>query len=354
VVGACCSAVIQLAVSDSLTDNKELPVVTVESSATPKAPTGGGQRSEFRTGTGSRIEVEGTLGFLASSNLSFSLDLNSPKSAVRRRLARSQLESTSLGHSPLKSSRWVSVSLCDKILGMKYFLSIVGDSFSRAAGQVLGVLLVLLILVALTIPVYLIMKRRTGRTSTFALDMVETLVSKPTPVSQLPPESRQMLSRLRTAEVVTATFYEYLLGVLMVLATGLMAYIYLNLPNDGNRALELAYIGILYAIGMLWMASQLRSARRRRFQSTDDAPSPPNSVSPARSPISMTIRSSPQVQFIDNQGLDRAQNCLDSGGSLDEACGLVDPKYRSMNNVMQKLFQKAVEAALQQRRTPSP
>jgi hypothetical protein len=62
----------------------------------------------------------------------------------------------------------------------------------------------------------------------------------------------------------------------------------------------------------------------------------------ARSAISMTIRSSPQAQFIDNQGLDRAQNCLDSGGSLDEACGWVDPKYRSMNKVMQKLFQKAV------------
>jgi hypothetical protein len=75
-------------------------------------------------------------------------------------------------------------------------------------------------------------------------------------------------------------------------------------------------------------------------------------LSGMRSKINVSFQTSPRVQFIDNQALDRAQQHLDSGGSLEEACALADPRYHSMNSIMQGLLKKAMEAALEQRRKP--
>jgi hypothetical protein len=104
------------------------------------------------------------------------------------------------------------------------------------------------------------------------------------------------------------------------------------------------YGGVAYALGMLWMTAQIFSMLRRISP-------PPDMLSGMRSRINVTFQSSPQVQFIDDQALTRAQQHLSGGGSLDDACALVEPRYRSMNGVMQQVFRKAIEAALEQRRT---
>jgi hypothetical protein len=157
-----------------------------------------------------------------------------------------------------------------------------------------------------------------------------------------------LLHRLDSVERVVGRVYEFVLYLLVAGMTGLAAFLYVVLPDDGNRDFLLLYGGVVYGLGMLWATSQIFAVRRRRNRQPD----PDNLISALRSKINVTIESSPQVSFIDDAALDRAQRQLDAGGTLDEACAAIDPRYRAMNRLMKGLFQKAVEAALQQRRKP--
>jgi hypothetical protein len=175
-----------------------------------------------------------------------------------------------------------------------------------------------------------------------------TTVRPDPPVSTSTPQPwddrrEELLRHLDVAERGLGRFYVVLLCVLMAAATGAMVYLYLRAPNDGNRDFLLLYGGVAYAIAMAWMMAQMFSVMRRISP-------PPDFFSGMRSRINVTFQSSPQVQVIDDAALSRAQQRLDSGGTLDEACAAIDPRYLSMNGAMQQIFRKAVEASLEQRR----
>jgi len=128
--------------------------------------------------------------------------------------------------------------------------------------------------------------------------------------------------------------------------TGLAAFFYFVLPDDGKRDFLLLYGSVAYGIGMLWASSQIVSVRRRLHREPDRD----RIASLLRSKINVTVESSPQVHFVDDAALDRAQRHLDGGGSMDEACAALDPRYRAMNGIVRSVFKKAVETALEHRK----
>jgi hypothetical protein len=126
-------------------------------------------------------------------------------------------------------------------------------------------------------------------------------------------------------------------------ATGAIVFVYFKAPDEASRQSVVLFGGAVYAMGMLWAAAQLFSVLRRISP-------PPDMVSGIRPRINISYQSSPQVQFLDDAALGRAQQHLDRGGTVDDACALAEPRYRSMDTAMQKIFRTAVEAALEQRR----
>ncbi len=273
------------------------------------------------------------------------------------------LERSTTGGVELKSVK----TLADHRIAMDQFRQMVQPALGQAMGSVLGSLVVFaaifLLVLLVVLPLYFILRQRgPGRTG-ITFQMGSTPIAsgqglpnrdplgrpdnwQPQPTGQ-PWEDRreQLLHNLDTVERGVSRFYVVLLCLIMAGLTGVAVAFYLKVPDDGNRDFLLMYGGIVYLIGMLWAASQLFSVMRRLSP-------PPDVLSGMKSRINVSFQTSPQVQFIDNQALDRAQQHLDSGGSLEEACALMDSKYRSMNSVMQGVFKKAVEVALEQRRKP--
>lgn len=140
-------------------------------------------------------------------------------------------------------------------------------------------------------------------------------------------------------------FYIVFVCFLMAAITGVAVFLYLSVPaKDPNRDFLILYGGGLYIAGMLWGCTQLTRAMRR----ISGSPSFPMSLATPR--IHVKFQTTPQMEFIGNDALDRAQKHLDAGGSIEEACALADPKYNSMNAMMQKIFQAAIQASIDERR----
>jgi hypothetical protein len=163
----------------------------------------------------------------------------------------------------------------------------------------------------------------------------------------LSPKQQALLNGLDATEQVVARIYQGLLWLVILGGTALGAYLYQHLADEGSRQFFLFYGGIVYLIGMLWASAQLRSIHRRLHP----RPDPDDVFEALRSKVNVQVESSPQVRFVDNEALNRAENHLNQGGTLDEACALMDPRYGAMSGMMQTLFRTAVEAALEQRRS---
>jgi hypothetical protein len=166
------------------------------------------------------------------------------------------------------------------------------------------------------------------------------------PARNLSSKQQALMNGLDATEQVVAHIYQGLLWLVILGGTALGAYLYQHLADEGSRQFFLFHGGIVYLIGMLWASAQLRSIHRRLHP----RPDPDDVLEALRSKVNVQVESSPQVRFVDNEALDRAENHLKPGGTLDEACALMDPRYGAMSGTMQKLFRTAVEAAIEQRR----
>jgi hypothetical protein len=152
---------------------------------------------------------------------------------------------------------------------------------------------------------------------------------------------KEFLRTLDSVERVVATIYMGLLAIVFVAATAAMAWICLEYPDDGNRDFMLFYGGAIYLVGVATLATQVIGTRRRLSGRAE-----PGLLDQLRSKIQFTVQSSPDVRFVDAAALERARRHMAAGGTLDEACALIDPRYRQMSGWKQSVFCKAVEMAL--------
>lgn len=152
---------------------------------------------------------------------------------------------------------------------------------------------------------------------------------------------KAFLMALDSVEKVMAMFYIALLCMVLAAATTAMAWVYFRYPNDGNRDFMLFYAGVIYLISVLGLISQISATWQRLRRRSE-----PGVLEQLRPRMQITVESSPDVRVIDAAALERARRHLDGGGTVDEACALVDPRYEQMSGWSRNMFRKAIEMSL--------
>lgn len=152
------------------------------------------------------------------------------------------------------------------------------------------------------------------------------------------------LKTLDGVERVLANILICLYYFVLVAATVAMAWIYFEYPDDGNRDFMLFYGGVIYLVGMLALTLQI-SKTHQRLRSNSGGP---NLIEQLRSKVQVHVQSAPpEVGFIDAASIERARRHVAGGGTLDEACALVDARYQQMTGWSKDVFRKAVEMTLE-------
>jgi hypothetical protein len=237
---------------------------------------------------------------------------------------------------------------------MDQALTILETAFAKAFGNLLGAVAVFgalfLLVVLLSVPVWFVLKRRVSARVDLRFGEApgEGLQFHDTPPAAgegARSDPEEFVARLDAVDRVATSLYEVLMYVAIAGMTALAVFFYLVIPADGNRDFLLLYGGVVYLIGMLWGTSQLYAIRRRR------AGEPARSIRSALSQLGAKIEfnvetADPQLFRLDEAALERAAQHIAAGGTIDEACALVVPRYAGMNGLMKGILRKAVEAAL--------
>ena len=176
------------------------------------------------------------------------------------------------------------------------------DWIQEMLGELIRELLVpallLLVLLVFAIPVYFVLKKLSGRKTTFPEDLWRAPVQRPAaaPRNQFVKELEDVRSGLQTVGV-------YLVCGAIVLVTGFIFYFFATLKDDANKAFVQFYFGVgylvfmLFAVGMVFELKYGRGARRRRAQSRrppghsgSHHASPPECDHPPRKPRTVVAR----------------------------------------------------------------
>src|SRR5712692_10774097 len=226
---------------------------------------------------------------------------------------------------------------------MDFIYELLGELVSEV---VVPALLLVAVLI-LAMPVYFIMKKVSGRKTTFREDIWEAFITPPAsrPPSPFVQELNNVRSGLETVGV-------YLLYSAIALVTGFIVYFFVKLPHDSNRAFLQAFFGVGYLLFMLFAVGQvfaLKSRRRGQGASMRVASWAPESPSVERSSGTITREfsfqfgtppaagSGPQLKMefsvpeladkLDDAALDRAQSYLAIGEGLETVCRYINPRF---------------------------
>jgi hypothetical protein len=160
------------------------------------------------------------------------------------------------------------------------------------------------------------------------------------------PSRDESLDALNAMSGTVTSFYIRLLYLVMALATLAVLFLYFQYPDNGNRQFMLFYGGVVYLVGMLALVNQVARTRRRQHVSSHR----PDLMNQFRSKVQVNVHTSPEIHFIDDAALDRAERHLDAGGSFDEACERMHPGYAVLDPHVKRLVQTALRASLDKRR----
>lgn len=241
--------------------------------------------------------------------------------------------------------------------------TVLEDAFSRAFGEAMGGLVVwitvLVFLTTFAFVMWLFVRSRVGISVLFQREPGPTerpqsgaAAGRP-PVRELPrlypkadpsEDRRRFLATLDSTENVLARILIWLLRLGLLAATAVMVLLWLKYPDDGNRDFMLFYGGAVYFVVALSILAKLAGIRRR----LDVRPDPElrDMFTQLRSKVQIDVQSEPHVTKIDAATLERARNHVARGGTLDEACAIMDPRYSEMTGWARDAFRHAVEAAL--------
>ena len=199
---------------------------------------------------------------------------------------------------------------------MDHFFRVVESSLGTASVAVVMVAAaVFSVILALLRPVLFFLKNKgPGEVN------VTFRVGAGQPVQQASPQQQaEVLQGLNTIERGVSMATVILFSAIMAVASGAMVYLYLQTPNDGHRQSRIMLFGFGYAVVMMWALSRLFSGVR---------------------PVDPPLSNAPGLA---DGWLERARQHIDQGGTVEEACALVNPEYGSMTPTMQQLFKKAIE-----------
>jgi len=138
---------------------------------------------------------------------------------------------------------------------MDFIYELLGELVS----EVLVPALLLVAVVILAMPIYFILKKLSGRKTTFREDVWEAFF---TPAAMRPPSP--LVQELDSVRSGLETVGVYLLYSAIALVTGFIFYFFVKLPHDPNRAFLEVFFGVGYLVFMLFAVGQVFALKSRR------------------------------------------------------------------------------------------
>jgi hypothetical protein len=144
----------------------------------------------------------------------------------------------------------------------------------EVVGEVIGLGIVALLMVAGVLPIYFIMKKISGSKTTFAEDLHEYLTARPRP------EALGMLSALDSVESIVLQVYKYALSLGLVLGSVFIVWFFISTQNDAERSFLRLYFGAAYLFLVFWVVGSFVMIKRRQARSLPAGMTQTNSLVP--------------------------------------------------------------------------
>ena len=146
----------------------------------------------------------------------------------------------------------------------------------EVVGEVIGLGIVALLMVAGVLPIYFIMKKISGSKTTFAEDLHEYLTARPQPR----PEALGVLSALDSVESSVLQVYKYALILGLVLGSVFIVWFFISTQNDAERSFLRLYFGAAYLFLVFWVVGSFVMIKRRQARSLPAGMTQTNSIVP--------------------------------------------------------------------------
>ena len=232
---------------------------------------------------------------------------------------------------------------------MDFIYELLGELVS----EVLVPALLLVAVVILAMPIYFILKKLSGRKTTFREDVWEAFF---TPAAMRPPSP--LVQELDGVRSGLETVGVYLLYSAIALVTGFIFYFFVKLPHDPNRAFLEVFFGVGYLVFMLFAVGQvfaLKSRRRahganRRAVTTEFSfqfGAPPAGGSGPQVRMEFSV---PELEDkVDDAALDKAESYLAIGEGLETICRHINPRFADWRRPQQEAYKAYLQKALEVR-----
>lgn len=226
-----------------------------------------------------------------------------------------------------------------------FILSSLRESLSNQSSQSLAGIAIVLILLAVLIPVYLVMKifRMSGtievRDPTITGEVLDQLIStgQDAPARQEAriPESRQQFVRnLESARRSGLEFYKFLTFGITAVLTCIGIY-FASIATVAN--------GLILPTIMIFAAAFFVFTGMQKFRGMMTLRTP----EPLSIHFTVTERTSePTIVRMENDDIQKAASLLLSGKDMDSVCAEINPDYANWGSLQKQLFRKTMEEVL--------
>jgi heme/copper-type cytochrome/quinol oxidase subunit 4 len=226
-----------------------------------------------------------------------------------------------------------------------FILSSLRESLSNQSEQSLAGIAIVLILLALLIPVYLVMKifRISGtievRDPTITGDVLDKLISTGQDTSarqdaQIPESRQQFVRNLESARRSGLEFYKLLTFGIAAVLTCIGIY-FASIATVAN--------GLILPTIMIFAAAFFVFTGMQKFREMMT----PETPEPLSIHFTETERTSePTVVRMENDDLQKAASLLVSGKDMDSVCAEINPDYANWGSLQKQLFRKTMEEVL--------
>jgi hypothetical protein len=218
---------------------------------------------------------------------------------------------------------------------MDHILSAIMKGGGEALGEVIGLVIVALLMVACVLPIYFIMKKISGSKTTFSEDLQEFLTARPQRQSR--PETLGLLSALDSAESSFLEIYKYLLMIALAAGTVFIVWFFMNVQNDAQRDFLRLYFGGGYLFLVFWVVGSFVMIKRRRARISGGQPGLPS--------INLQIPQATETILLNETSLQAARMWIAAGETIESVCGHISPEYKQWDGVKRQAFEMAVKGA---------
>jgi len=226
---------------------------------------------------------------------------------------------------------------------MDHILSAIMKGGGEALGEVIGLVIVALLMLAGVLPIYFIMKKISGSKTTFSEDLQEFLTARPQRQSR--PETLGLLSALDSAESSFLEIYKYLLMIALAAGTVFIVWFFMNVRNDAERDFLRLYFGGGYLFLVFWVVGSFVMIKRRRARISGGQTGIQS--------INFQIPQATETILLNETSLQAARMWIAAGETIESVCGHINPEYKQWDGVKRQAFEMAVKGAVAAGNSPA-